>query len=191
MGEFRILRMSLLHGHRSGPTQRPSHHPIDHQTGGVVADLTGQVGLRQGATQWSVGWWIEKITHTKTHHTVLIVDAEWCISAEPGRVKRVRIDSYPSLVVTKIVYKDGEAARVAAAAAAMLGTRYNYAALLIIAADFLLHTHTPHWLAYWVSHNGSVDCSQLCDQAITEGTGRSPFPEEPGLVWPGLFEQYT
>jgi hypothetical protein len=156
-----------------------------------MTDMTGQVGLRQGATQWSVGWWIEKITHSKTHHTVLVLDAEWCVSAEPGRVKRVRIDSYPSLVYTHIPYAGTQAADTAAAAATMLGTRYNYAALLIIAADFLLHAHTPHWLAYWVSHNGAVDCSQLCDQAITMGTGHPLFPQEPGLIWPGLFEQFT
>ena len=156
-----------------------------------MADLTGQVGLRQGATQWSVGWWIEKITHSKTHHTVLILDTEWCVSAQPRRAKRVRIDSYPNLVYTHIPYTGSQAADTAAAAATMLGTRYNYAALLIIAADFLLRAHTPHWLAYWVSHNGAVDCSQLCDQAITMGTGHPLFPQEPGLIWPGLFEQFT
>lgn len=156
-----------------------------------MTDLTGQVGLRQGAKQWSVGWWIEKITRSKTHHTVLILDQEWCVSAEPGRVKRVRIDSYPSLVYTDLHYTGTEAADTAAAAAAMLGTRYNYAALLIIAADFIFHTHTPHWLAYWVSHNGRVDCSQLCDLAITQGTHRAIFPQEAGLIWPGLFEQFT
>lgn len=156
-----------------------------------MTGVTGQVGLRQGAEKWSVGWWIEKITRSKTHHTVVIEDDEYCISAQPHGVKRVRRDSYPALVLTDLAYVGDEGEKVAHAAASMIGTPYNYAALLIIAADFLFRTHTPSWLAAWVSHNGAVDCSQLCDLAITAGTGRPLFPQEPGLVWPGLFEQYT
>lgn len=156
-----------------------------------MADLTGQIGLRQGASRWSVAWWIEKITRSKTHHTVVIVDGTYCISAQPGGVAKVRIDSYPSLVYTKLPYRAGQGEKVATNALAMVGQQYNYAALLIIAASFITGLKTPERLAAYVSNNHRLDCSQLCDLAILQGTGARLFPEESGLIYPGLFEQFT
>lgn len=156
-----------------------------------MTGLVGQVGLRQGAKRWSIGWWIEHVTHSRTHHTVIILDDVWCISAQPGGVAKVRIDSYPELVYTKLGYGPGQGQAVANAAHMTIGEPYNYVALLVIAVSFITDKKTPERLAAAVSNNHRLDCSQLCDLAILQGTGARLFPEESGLIWPGLFEQFT
>ena len=156
-----------------------------------MTDHTGQVGLRQGARRWSVGWWIEKITRSHTHHTVLVLNGSYCVSAQPGGAKMVRIDSYPSLVYTDFAYQPGQAQAVADAATRMIGQQYNYAALAVIAGSFITGIPTPERVAAFVSNNHRLDCSQLCDLAILQGTGDRLFPQEPGLIWPGLYEQFT
>lgn len=157
----------------------------------LVVSRVGQVGLRQGAPKYSAAWWIEKITHSHTHHTVVIIDDVWCISAQPGGVAKVRIDSYPALVYTEFQYFEDQAAKVAAAAVAMVGQEYNYVALFVIAASFLTGLKTPERIAAFVSNNHRLDCSQLCDMALLEGTGVRLFPNEAGLIYPGQFERFT
>lgn len=158
-----------------------------------MTDLTGQIGLRQHAKITSpVPWLIERITGTNTHHTVICVDNEWCVSAEPrSGVTWRRINEYPSLVTTEFQYAPGHAKAVADAAATMIGTKYNYLALVVIALSCLLHRHTPERIAAWISNNKRLDCSQACDQAILTGTGKRLFDQQPGLIYPGLFEPYT
>lgn len=157
-----------------------------------MAELTGQIGLRMNAPASDViPWSIERITRSHTHHTVVALDNVWCVSAQPGGVKIVRIDSYPSLVWTRLLYGPGQAQAVADAARRLEGRKYNYPALVVIAASFTFNFKTPERLAAWLSNNSLLDCSQLCDMAILEGTGARLFDDEAGLIYPGDFERFT
>lgn len=151
-----------------------------------MTQLAGQIGLRQHSTGF-VGKLIEWATDSDTHHCVVFLDETKCMSAEWPRARVRMISDYPELVVSQFDLTPQQRTRIVMAACGMNKRPYNTAVLFIHLASRLTHIPVPERVRDWLKNRPHVDCSQLCDTALTAG-GIDLFSQDPALVTPADFE---
>lgn len=151
-----------------------------------MADLRGQIGLEQHATDW-IGRGIEWATESITHHVVVYVGNGQCVSAERPVVRLRDVSDYKVLVNSEFDLTEEQRKSIASAALAFVGKPYNTAALVILGLSKLTGLRVPVWVRDWLKRRPNVDCSQLADLALQAG-GISLFPHDPALVTPADFQ---
>lgn len=147
--------------------------------------LAGQIGLRQHSTG-IIGRIIEWATDSSTHHVVVAVSDELCISAEWPRARVRDITDYPSLVWSRFDLTDEQQARISYAAAMLIGRPYNTPVLFVHLAH-KLGIPTPRWFTDWLKTRPALDCSDLADRALIAG-GIDLFSQDSTLVTPADFQ---
>ncbi len=86
----------------------------------------GQVGIITDARKWSIGWWVERITHSPAHHTVIVFNDTTAISAEPGGVRYRQLAEYAHIVYTDYPLTDAQIIAIRWFAQGRLGVGYGY-----------------------------------------------------------------
>lgn len=149
-------------------------------------DLTGQVGLRQHATDW-IGQGIEWATDSQSHHVVVHIGFGFCVSAERPRVRLRKISEYPALVNSDFDLTDEQRQSIVSAALALMGRPYNTAVLVILGLHKITGWAVPVWVRDWLRIRRNVDCSQAADMALN-AAGIYLFANDPALVTPADFQ---
>lgn len=147
--------------------------------------MLGQVGLRMHAAKFT-GRTIEWATDSETHHTVIGIGMGRCVSAEWPRVVLRRTSDYPSLVWSRFDLTDRQKRRIVYAALDLLNRPYNVPVLFVHLAH-KLGIPTPKRVTDWLIRRPAVDCSQLCDLALSAG-GVDLFAKDSLLVTPADFQ---
>lgn len=150
--------------------------------------LTGQIGLRRHSTGW-IGKAIEWATRSHTHHVVVAVSEDVCISAEPGGARYRLISDYPSVDWSRFGLTIEQRERIRDAAEDYRGAPYNYAIYPPLLWERLTGRKVPEWVANWLARRPNENCSQLSDDIYTRA-GFHLFLDIPELVTPGDFERY-
>jgi len=151
-----------------------------------MTDLTGQVGLRQHATDW-IGRGIEWATDSVTHHVVVHIGGGLCVSAERPRVIVRHVSDYPNLVNSDFDLTEQQRQRIVTAALALTDRPYNTAVLVILGLHKITGWNVPKVVRLWLNRRPNVDCSQLSDMALQAG-GIHLFAEDSALVTPADFQ---
>jgi hypothetical protein len=152
----------------------------------VVTDLTGQVGLRQHATD-PIGRGIEWATDSVTHHVVVHIGGGLCVSAERPRVRLRKVSEYPALVNSDFALTDEQRKRIVSAALALTGRPYNTAVLVILGLHKITGWNVPKVVRLWLNRRPNVDCSDLANRALQAG-GIHLFTQDTTLVTPADFQ---
>lgn len=155
-------------------------------------DLTGQIGIITNAAKWSIGWWVEKITHSPAHHTIIAISDTLCVSAEPGGVRYRNINEYGDRIIwTQYNYTLAEATNIAWFADGHIGLDYNIRAFIALGIQHLTRLRIPQWLATHLTSRHRVTCSQLATD-ILRATNIHPIPNTPVVApsdWYDLAQQ--
>jgi hypothetical protein len=151
-----------------------------------VTDLTGQVGLRQHATD-PIGKGIEWATDSVTHHVVVHIGGGLCVSAERPRVRLRKVSEYPNLVNSDFDLTDEQRQRIMIAAMDLLNRPYNTSVLVILGLHKITGLAIPAWVRAWLNRRPNVDCSDLCNRALEAG-GIHLFTQDTTLVTPADFQ---
>lgn len=153
-----------------------------------MSELTGQIGLRMNATG-GIGWWIERITRSHTHHIVIAISETHVMSAEPHGARIRPMTDYPEIVWSQFDYTDVQRADMAFMAEALNNHPYNYAGFFLIGVEKVTGVTMPDRLAKAVSWTDRMMCSQMADFLLSK-VGIDLFKFQSGMVSPGDFEHY-
>jgi hypothetical protein len=151
-----------------------------------MVDLTGQIGLRQHASDF-IGRGIEWATDSQSHHVVVHIGGGYCVSAERPRVIVRHVTDYPNLVNSSFDLTDDQRNHIANAAIKMLGRPYNTAVLVILGLHKITGWPVPKVVRDWLNRRPNVDCSDLANRALEAG-GIHLFAEDSALVTPADFQ---
>lgn len=125
----------------------------------------GQVGCVTNARGF-IGRCIEAITRSPAHHVIIGLDADWCVSAEPGGTRLRLIAEYEHVTWSAYDHTEEQANLIAGLAEYSIGTRYNYAAIAALAVTHTTRRPIPQPIADWLNARGETTCSQLARDII-------------------------
>lgn len=152
-----------------------------------MADLTGQIGL----VPHPMGFWphiIAWVTRSTVYHSVLAIDDDTAISAEPGGAVLRPVDFWPDTIWSHYDLTATQAHSIREWGISHLDTPYGWLTDITIGLALLFKLRTPHWIAVYLSSDRRMNCSQLCDQAYSQA-GIELFTDGrlPSAVYPGSF----
>lgn len=150
--------------------------------------LAGQIGLVRHSRGW-VGEVVEWATDSTSHHVVVAIDDTFCVSADlPNVVVRAHRE-FHSLEWSRFDLTEEQRTRIVASALSMVGRPYNVPAIILLLLSRLTRVPIPRFAVRWLERRPEVDCSQLCDIALS-AAGIDLFPHDSSLVVPAHFEAY-
>ena len=152
--------------------------------------LKGQVAVVHGKRGW-IGRLVQLIDGTHWNHTVVRLNDNECMSAEPGGALIRPITFYDTdheLVWSQFDLDDTEAELIAEWARNHEGTPYSWGDFIAAGLARITGRATPKWLRRITGDPDRLICSQLCDLALQEGGVHLFQDERPlGAVTPGSF----
>lgn len=148
--------------------------------------IAGQVGLVRYSRGW-VGKVVEWCTDSTSHHVVVAVDEELCVSADLPRVVIRPSNSFHSMEWSRFELTEEQVQAITAAAAGMVGRPYNVPAIILLLLSKLTSVPIPKFAVDWLNRRPHVDCSHLADVALAAG-GLDLFLHDAALTVPAHFE---
>lgn len=145
----------------------------------------GQIGVVHHSTGF-VGWCIEKLTHSDSHHTILAVSETECVSADYHGIVIEPISTHRFVVWSQYDLTNQERWLVTEVARTYVGGKYNYMAFVLLGLTRPFNLQIPRSWAHWVNSRGKVTCSQLCRDSLG-ALAIQPIPSEP-IVAPSDFQ---
>lgn len=149
--------------------------------------IAGQVGLVRHSKSW-IGRTVEWATDSTSHHVVVAIGPDLCVSADLPRVIVRPHSEFHSLEWSDFDLTDEQRERVVASALSMVGRPYNVAAIILLLLSKLFSVPIPRFAVAWLERRPELDCSQLAHIAMRAG-GLELFPHDASLTVPAHYEQ--
>jgi len=148
--------------------------------------LSGQIGLVRNSTSW-VGKVVEWATDSTSHHVVVAIGPDLCVSADLPRVIIRGHREFHSMEWSDFDLTPEQQEAVVASALSMVGRPYNVPAIVLLLLSKLTSVPIPRFAVQWLERNPGLDCSQLAHIAMRAG-GLELFPHDASLTVPAHYE---
>lgn len=150
--------------------------------------LAGQIGLVRHSRGW-VGKVVEWATDSTSHHVVIALGDDLCVSADLPRVIIRAHREFHSMEWSDFDLTHEQREAITGSALSMVGRPYNVPAIVLLLASKLTGVPIPRFAVDWLERNPGLDCSQLAHIAMRAG-GLELFPHaDASLTVPAHYEQ--
>jgi len=149
--------------------------------------LAGQVGLVRHSKGW-VGKVVEWATDSTSHHVIVALGDDLCVSADLPRVIIRAHREFHAIEWSDFDLTGEQREGIVASALSMVGRPYNVPAIALLLASKITGVPIPRFAVDWLERNPGLDCSQLAHIAMRAG-GLELFPHaDASLTVPAHYE---
>jgi hypothetical protein len=150
--------------------------------------MAGQVGLVRHS-RGLLGKMVELATDSTSHHVVISIGGNLCVSADVPRVMIRGHHEFHSLEWSRFQMTPEQVHTITRFATSIVNRPYNVPAVVLLILSRLTRVPIPRFAVAWLERRPHLDCSQAADLALA-AAGINLFPHDSALVVPAHFEHY-
>lgn len=150
--------------------------------------LAGQIGLVRHS-RGLVGKVVEWATDSTSHHVVVAIGPDLCVSADLPKVIIRGHREFHSMEWSDFDLSTEQQEAIISSALSMVGRPYNVPAIVLLLISKLTRVPIPRFAVEWLERNPGLDCSQLAHIAM-RAAGLELFPHDASLTVPAHYEHF-